>query len=117
MRRHAKRSRFNCRRMQTFCRPSHDPSKVRSGETGELEKVLYTLIQGILYVSMLIYPFMPSCVESIRQYLNVQTDLARNFQEDWGVYLERVRLKQNIHINQGAVLFPKIENEKRGLLL
>ena len=79
---------------------SKDKSKSR-----ELDRILYSSLEGIRIVALLIYPFMPETAEKIWKYLGLEEPITSVKMPDpakWGL------LPAGIHIEHGEPLFPRI---------
>lgn len=76
---------------------------------GRLESVLYTVLDGIRILSLLIYPFMPDTALSIRKQLNTSQDLFKADLEE----LKKVRtLESGIPLGEAVQLFPRIDEKE-----
>jgi methionyl-tRNA synthetase len=74
-----------------------------------LGSVLYSILDGIRALSLLIYPFMPTTAEEIRKQLNTSIDLEKSSFED----LKAVRtLESGQTVGKAEQLFPRIDEEE-----
>ena len=74
-----------------------------------LGSVLYTVMDGIRALSLLVYPFMPETAKKIRQQLNIDDPIIKNSIED----LKAVRqLKSGVKIGEVAPIFPRIDEKE-----
>ena len=73
-----------------------------------LAAVMYTLLEGIRIVSILIKPCMPSTPAKIQQQLGISGDELTGWESSyaWGKY------PAGAQVEKGAVLFPRIDLEK-----
>ncbi len=84
-----------------------EPWKVKDKKT--LSKIVYTVIDGIRLVNILLQSFIPETTEKIRKQYNLK-------QEDISG-LKCGLLKPETKINKGEILFPKKEFEKKDIFL
>ena len=68
-----------------------------------LAEVLYNLLEGLRFISILIYPFMPETSEKIFDQLGLEKKFSFNDLK-WG------KLKSGTKIRRGKILFEKIKN-------
>ncbi|MCX8084039.1 MAG: methionine--tRNA ligase subunit beta, partial [Calditerrivibrio sp.] len=81
-----------------------DPNK-----KDRLGSVLYTVLDGIRALSLMLYPFMPSTALEIRRQLNTKREIYKSTFDD----LLKVRvLEHGQKIGEIKQLFPRIEEEK-----
>lgn len=74
-----------------------------------LGSVLYTVMDGIRALSLLVYPFMPETSVRIRQQLNIDNPIIKNSFED----LKAVhQLKSGIKIGEVVPIFPRIDEKE-----
>lgn len=80
-----------------------------SGLKERLGSVLYTVMDGIRALSLLVYPFMPETSVKIRKQLNIDNPIIKNSFED----LKAVRqLKSGINIGEVVQIFPRIDEKE-----
>lgn len=80
-----------------------------SGSKGRLGSVIYTVMDGIRALSLLVYPFMPETSVKIRKQLNIDNPIIKNSFEE----LKAVRqLKSGIKIGEVAPIFPRIDEKE-----
>lgn len=80
-----------------------------SGLKERLGSVLYTVMDGIRALSLLVYPFMPETSVKIRKQLNIDNTIIKNSFED----LKAVRqLKSGINIGEVVQIFPRIDEKE-----
>lgn len=74
-----------------------------------LESVLYTALDGIRAISLLVYPFIPETAQKIRKQLNISDPLEKeNFSQ-----LKKVKtLKSNVQIGEIVPIFPRLEEKE-----
>lgn len=74
-----------------------------------LESVLYTALDGIRAISLLVYPFIPETAQKIREQLNISDPLEKeNFSQ-----LKKVKtLKSNVQIGEIIPIFPRLEEKE-----
>ena len=74
-----------------------------------LGSVLYTALDGIRSISLLIYPFIPETATKIRDQLNITEPLEKESLSD----LKRVKiLKSNIQIGEITPIFPRLDEKE-----
>lgn len=82
-----------------------EPWKVTDKD--ELAKIVYTVIDSIRLLCIILYPFIPESIEKVRKQYNLEDSEINEFK--WGL------TKEGIKIVKGDILFPKQEiliNEK-----
>ena len=76
---------------------------------GRLGSVLYTLLDGIRLVSLLLYPFMPETAVKIRRQLGTSQEITKAGAEE----LRRMRLLESGHkLGEAEQLFPRIDEKE-----
>jgi methionyl-tRNA synthetase len=74
-----------------------------------LGSVLYSVLDGIRLVSLLLSPFTPDTSEKIRQQLNTNLDLNKQSEEE----LRQIRVLESGHkIGEAQQLFPRIDEKE-----
>ncbi len=74
-----------------------------------LESVLYTVLDGIRILSLLIFPFMPDTANSIRVQLNTNQDL---FKENFNSLKQIRTLESGVKLGKSVQLFPRIDEKE-----
>lgn len=73
-----------------------------------LGSVLYTVLDGMRLVSLLLYPFMPETAVKMREQLGTEADLAKGSVED----LRKIRTLGSGHkLGEAQQLFPRIDEK------
>ncbi|PLX69312.1 MAG: methionine--tRNA ligase [Denitrovibrio sp.] len=73
-----------------------------------LGSVLYTVLDGIRMVSLLLYPFMPTTAEKIREQLGTGKELVKTSTQD----LRKIRTLESGHkLGEAEQLFPRIDEK------
>jgi methionyl-tRNA synthetase len=82
---------------------------VKKGETARLEQVIYTALETLRWISLMLWPFMPSKADQLRQQLGLSTttptvgvDL---WPSAWG------GLSAGLRTDAAQALFPRIDKE------
>ena len=78
-------------------------------KTQRLESVLYTVLDGIRILSLLIFPFMPDTANSIREQLNTNQDL---FKENFNSLKQIRTLESGVKLGKSVQLFPRIDEKE-----
>jgi len=78
----------------------------KEGKRERLSTVLYNLLETLLIVAFLLFPFIPKSAERIWAQLGIEDNLTKkrwDEVESWGY------LTPGIKVNRGAPLFPRIK--------
>lgn len=74
-----------------------------------LGSVLYTVLDGIRMVSLLLYPFMPETAKSIREQLGTEKNMTKSSVAE----LRRIRILETGHkLGESQQLFPRIDEKE-----
>jgi methionyl-tRNA synthetase len=88
---------------------------VKSGQTERLGQVVYTVLESLRYLGLMLWPFMPGkCTELLHQlgFDDVKPEEGVDlWPSDWG------KLPGGIETRPGKPLFPRFEKEQEELLL
>ena len=78
----------------------------KEGSQERLSRVLFTLLESLYTIALLIYPYMPATAQQMWEQLGIEEVLGKqrlNQNSAWG------NITAGTKINQANVLFPKIE--------
>lgn len=84
----------------------------------ELKNVIYSLIEGLRFLSLYLYPFMPQFGEALYRAVTNNSDISQIGAGSacdlmdvtrWGLYLEQAQPARSITILDLPILFPRIE--------
>ncbi|MFH1857538.1 MAG: methionine--tRNA ligase [Candidatus Omnitrophota bacterium] len=77
----------------------------KTKDAGTLASVLYTLLDDLKWVSLLVYPFIPQTAEKIWSRIGIQKSISQGaFQ-----WLEEPLVKAGAAVQKGEVLYQKVE--------
>lgn len=76
-----------------------------SGDKDRLDTVIYTLLETLRRISILISPFLPNTAEEIQRQLGY-----KDVQFAWDL-IKDVKIPSNQKLNKGKILFPKVERK------
>ncbi len=81
----------------------------KEGEEKRLHSVVYTFLESLRQISVMLFPFMPASAEKMWAQLGIHNDqeiLSLTSLEKWG------GIKAGIKVNKGGILFPRVEPER-----
>ncbi|RMG75107.1 MAG: methionine--tRNA ligase [Nitrospirae bacterium] len=76
---------------------------------GRLKTVIYSALEGLRFIALYLYPFMPESAERILKGLGIDEPVKEGAYRNlsWG------GLKPGIHLSKAKPLFPRIEKKKK----
>lgn len=77
-----------------------------SGDKDRLDTVIYTLLETLRRISILISPFLPNTAEEIQRQLGY-----KDVQFAWDL-IKDVKIPSNQKLNKGKILFPRVERKE-----
>lgn len=82
----------------------------KEGNEERLKSVVYTFLESLRQISVMLYPFMPESAEKMWDQLGIKEEkeaLTLSSLNKWGA------LKSGTVVNKGSILFPRVETVKK----